>query len=55
VRDHVAKKSIEMRRQGFFGAAMLPMSELEYTGIIDKLKLLDKRFSMRAETVPVPA
>ena len=24
-----------MCRQGFFGAAMLPMSELEYTGIID--------------------
>ncbi|HJV60308.1 MAG TPA: fructose-1,6-bisphosphate aldolase/phosphatase, partial [Albitalea sp.] len=33
VRDSVSKKAIEMRRQGFFGAAMLPMSELEYTGI----------------------
>jgi fructose 1,6-bisphosphate aldolase/phosphatase len=55
VRDHVTKKSIEMRRQGFFGAAMLPMSELEYTGIVDKLKALEKRFSARPETVATPA
>jgi fructose 1,6-bisphosphate aldolase/phosphatase len=36
VRDKVADKATDMRRQGFFGAAMLPMSELEYTGIMDK-------------------
>jgi len=36
-----------MRRQGFFGAAMLPMSELEYTGITEKLKALDGRFTVR--------
>lgn len=47
VRDEVAAKGIGMRRQGFFGAAMLPMSELEYTGIMDKLEALDKRFRMR--------
>jgi fructose 1,6-bisphosphate aldolase/phosphatase len=47
VRDAVSKKSIEMRRQGFFGAAMLPMSELEYTGIVEKLTELDKRFTVR--------
>ena len=47
VRDQVAHKSMEMRRQGFFGAAMLPMSELEYTGIVDKLKSLDQRFKVR--------
>ena len=39
----------EMRRQGFFGAAMLPMSELEYTGIIETLAALDSRFRVRAE------
>jgi len=50
VRDHVASKAIEMRRQGFFGTAMLPMSELEYTGIAEKLKALDKRFAVRAGT-----
>ncbi len=56
VRDHVANKALEMRRQGFVGAAMLPMSELEYTGITDKLKRLDQRFTLReAVRVPVPA
>lgn len=47
VRDEVAAKAIEMRRQGFFGAAMLPMSELEYTGIIERLQRLDQRFTLR--------
>jgi len=37
------KKAFEMRGQGFFDAAMLPMSELEYSGIVDKLKILDER------------
>jgi fructose 1,6-bisphosphate aldolase/phosphatase len=55
VRDHVARKAIEMRRQGFFGAAMLPMSELEYTGIMDKLNALDKKFAVRPSTAAVPA
>lgn len=47
VREQVARKSIEMRRQGFFGAAMLPMSELEYTGILEKLADLEKQFAVR--------
>jgi fructose 1,6-bisphosphate aldolase/phosphatase len=47
VRDRVAGKAIEMRRQGFVGAAMLPMAELEYTGIMDKLAVLDTRFRVR--------
>ena len=49
VRMHVTNKSIDMRRQGFIGTAMLPMSELEYTGILEKLTELDKRFAVRAE------
>ena len=49
VRDTVANKAIDMRRQGFFGAAMLPMSELEYTGITEKLAALEERFSVRSE------
>lgn len=48
VREDVSRKSIGMRRQGFFGAAMLPMSELEYTGIVETLKVLDKHFAVRA-------
>ncbi len=47
VRRRVAEKAVEMRRQGFFGAAMLPMGELEYTGIVEKLAALDKRFTVR--------
>ena len=49
MRDHVTDKSLDMRRQGFVGAAMLPMAELEYTGIVDKLKALDSRFVVRSE------
>jgi fructose 1,6-bisphosphate aldolase/phosphatase len=48
VRDTVAEKAIGMRRQGFFGAAMLPMTELEYTGIMEKLERLDGRFNVRS-------
>jgi len=48
VRDRIAEKAIEMRRQGFVGAAMLPMSELEYTGIAEKLAELEQRFVVRS-------
>ncbi len=48
VRDTVSNKAIGMRRQGFFGAAMLPMTELEYTGIMEKLETLDGRFTVRS-------
>ena len=51
VRDRVAAKAMDMRRQGFFGAAMLPMGELEYTGIVEKLGALDAKFVVRGETV----
>jgi fructose 1,6-bisphosphate aldolase/phosphatase len=47
VRHHVSEKAIAIREQGFFGAAMLPMSELEYTGIVEKLADLDRRFRIR--------
>jgi fructose 1,6-bisphosphate aldolase/phosphatase len=48
VRDQVARKAMEMRRQGFVGAAMLPMAELEYTGITERLESLGKRFNVRS-------
>lgn len=47
VRDKITDKGIEMRRQGFVGAAMLPMSELEYTGIMESLADLSDRFYTR--------
>ncbi len=49
VRAHVADKGMDMRRQGFFGAAMLPMNELEYTGIMEKLGQLEERFKVRGK------
>ncbi len=47
VRERVADKAMSMRRQGFFGAAMLPMSELEYTGIMEMMAELEERFTLR--------
>jgi fructose 1,6-bisphosphate aldolase/phosphatase len=47
VRHRVADKSMEMRKQGFNGAAMLPMNELEYTGVMEKLNELEKKFTVR--------
>ena len=37
-----------IRDQGFFGAAMAPMEELEYTGVVERIKILDKKFSVRS-------
>jgi fructose 1,6-bisphosphate aldolase/phosphatase len=49
VRDRVSEKAMDMRQQGFFGAAMVPMAELEYTGIMEKLEVLEKKFTVRPE------
>lgn len=49
VRERVAAKAIDMRRQGFFGAAMLSMNELEYTGIVERLASLERLFRVREE------
>ncbi|MEW6351652.1 MAG: fructose-1,6-bisphosphate aldolase/phosphatase [Thermodesulfobacteriota bacterium] len=47
IRREAAVKALSIRRQGFFGAAMLPYSELEYGGIVDKMAKLDTRFKLR--------
>jgi fructose 1,6-bisphosphate aldolase/phosphatase len=47
VRDLVSQKAMEIRRQGFSGCAMLPYSELEYGGIVEKMKKLDGKFKIR--------
>lgn len=46
VRQKATMKSIYMREQGFSGCAMLPMKELEYGGIVERLAKLDKRFKV---------
>jgi len=47
VRRLAAHKSFAMREQGFVMPAMLPMEEIEYTILADKIKELDKRFIIR--------
>ncbi|MFH0864529.1 MAG: fructose-1,6-bisphosphate aldolase/phosphatase [Candidatus Gottesmanbacteria bacterium] len=47
VRQKVSDKAIELRKQGFFGCAMLGMNELEYTEIVDHIKELDQKFKVR--------
>jgi fructose 1,6-bisphosphate aldolase/phosphatase len=47
VRKKAAKKAKDIREQGFYGAAMLPYSELEYGGIVKTLEKLEKKFIIR--------
>jgi len=45
IRDKVSRKASDIREQGFSGPAMLHYSELEYGGIVETMKKLDKKFS----------
>lgn len=47
IRQKASEKTLAIREQGFFGAAMAPMEELEYTGVVERIKALDKSFSIR--------
>jgi fructose 1,6-bisphosphate aldolase/phosphatase len=49
VRNNVSAKAAEIRMQGFSGPAMLPYSELEYGGVVEKMGQLDTRFTVRKE------
>jgi fructose 1,6-bisphosphate aldolase/phosphatase len=49
VRQRAQCKAIEMRSQGWSGAAMLPYPELEYGGFRDTVSALVKRFKIRDE------
>mgnify|MGYP001452691429 FL=1 len=49
VRSKVSRKATELRQQGFSGMAMLPYSELEYGGIVEKMKKLDPKFKVRGK------
>jgi fructose 1,6-bisphosphate aldolase/phosphatase len=49
VRDQVSQKALDIRRQGFSGCAMLSYSELEYGGIVEKMKKLDGKFTVRKQ------
>ncbi len=47
VRTQISQKAQDIRRQGFFGPAMLGMGELEYTDAAHTLKNLEKRFNIK--------
>ena len=47
IRNIVSRKATEIRQQGFSGCAMLPYGELEYGGIVEKMKILDGKFTLR--------
>lgn len=46
VREKASLKSILMREQGFIEPGMLPRDELEYGGIVERLKKLEKKFKI---------
>jgi fructose 1,6-bisphosphate aldolase/phosphatase len=47
IRKKVSDKATGIREQGFSGAAMLPYGELEYGGIVEKMKKLEASFIVR--------
>lgn len=47
IREKASLKTLEMRAQGFYGPSMAGMDELEYTGVIESLKLLGDKFVVR--------
>lgn len=53
VRLEVQRKALDMRRQGWSGAAMLPYSELEYGGIKEIIEGLQQQFRPRVTAVTV--
>lgn len=49
------RKAMEIRQQGFVGAAMLPMQKLEYSATRDSLAALEEQFQLGECRVPEPA
>jgi len=47
IRTKAAQKTLDIRAQGFYGPAMAGMDELEYTGVIQNLKRLNEKFTVR--------
>lgn len=45
------EKAMEMRKQGFFGAAMASVTEIAYTGLVDTHRALEREFRIRADVV----
>ena len=52
VRRRAQEKAMEMRTQGWSGAAMLPYTELEYGGFRETVSGLLERFTLHADEAP---
>lgn len=52
IRAKASEKTLEIRRQGFSGPAMVGFEELEYGGITERLERLDEKFTVRGPTEP---
>ncbi len=50
VRQRAVEKTLELRRQGFSGPAMVGLEELEYGGITKRLERLEGQFAVRKVT-----
>ena len=50
VRSRVAEKTLDIRRQGFFGNAMQSYETLSYGGIVSILQELNERFVIERPT-----
>jgi fructose 1,6-bisphosphate aldolase/phosphatase len=49
IRNKVSRKASDIREQGFSGSAMLDYSELEYGGIVEKMKKLESKFKVKEQ------
>lgn len=47
IQDKAARKFLDLREQGFFNPAMVGMNELEYTGVVERIKKLNSKFIIR--------
>ena len=47
IREKASKKTMSIREQGFFNPAMGPQDEMEYTGVMENLKRLGEKFTVR--------
>jgi fructose 1,6-bisphosphate aldolase/phosphatase len=45
------QKALDMRSQGFFGAAMAGVTEIAYTGLVDTQRTLNAEFRIRSDSV----
>lgn len=47
IQHKATEKTLAIRAQGFFNPAMGPQDEMEYTGVMENLKRLDEKFTVR--------